>query len=101
MESRPFFPLATIAFGVFILFLPFAITVFRGPEGYFSVAILAFGAFELIVPKQYYRLGKMDKRRLDSLIFKEVRVVKGLDTCGRPTMSHSNVTFVILLFNPG
>ena len=47
-----------LAFGVFPLFLPLAITAFGGPEGYF--AIIAFGAFEFIVPKYYYRLGKME-----------------------------------------
>ena len=49
-------------------FLPLAITAFGGPEGYFSLAIIAFGAFEFIVPKYFYRLGKMDRRSLDSLI---------------------------------
>ena len=56
------------AFGVFPLFLPLAIAAFGGPEGYFCLAIKAFGAFQFIVPKYYYRLGKMDKRSLDSLI---------------------------------
>ena len=42
---------ATIAFGDFPLFLPLAITAFRGPEGSSSLAIIAFGAFEFIVPK--------------------------------------------------
>ena len=40
-----------------------------GPEGYFSLAIIAFGAFGFIVPKYHYRLGKTDKRSLDSLIY--------------------------------
>ena len=40
-----------------------------------SLAIIAFGASELIVPKYQYRLGKMDKRRLDSLS-KQVTVFK-------------------------
>ena len=57
-----------IAFGVLPLFLPLAITAFGGPEGSFSLAIIAFGPFGFIVPKYYYRLGKMDKRSLDSLI---------------------------------
>ena len=61
-----------MAFGVCPLFLPLAITAFGGPGGYFSLAIIAFGAFESIVPKYDYRLGKMDKRSLDSL-FKELR----------------------------
>ena len=39
-----------------------------GPECYFNLAIIAFGAFGFIVPKYCYRLGEMDKRRLDSLI---------------------------------
>ena len=34
----------------------------------FSLAITAFGAFGFVVPIYYYRLGKMDKRGLDSLI---------------------------------
>ena len=66
-ESRPFFQ-ATIALGVFPLFLPLAITAFGGPEGYFSLAIIAFGAFGFLIPKCYYRLGNMDKRSLDSLV---------------------------------
>ena len=47
-EVRPFF-LATVAFGVFALFLPLAITAFGAPEGYFNLAIIAFGAFQFIV----------------------------------------------------
>ena len=66
-EIRPFSQ-ATIAFGVFPLFLLLAITASGGPEGYFSLAIRAFGAFGFRVPKCYYRLGKMDKRGLDSII---------------------------------
>ena len=45
------------------------ITASRAPESYFSLAIIAFGAFELIVSKYYYRVGKMEKRSLDSLIY--------------------------------
>ena len=44
-----------IAFGIFPLFLPLAITAFGGPEGYFSLAIIAFGAFQFIVTNYYYR----------------------------------------------
>ena len=77
-EVRPFF-LAIIAFGVFPLFLPLAITAFGGPESYSNLAIIAFGEFELIVPKYYYRLGKMESRSLASLI-KEVTVFK--EACG-------------------
>ena len=64
------FSKAIIAFGVFPLFLPLMITACGGPESYFikSLAIIVFGAFELIVPKYYTRLGKMDKKSLDSLI---------------------------------
>ena len=40
------------------MFLPLAITAFRGPGGYFSLASIAFGAFGLTVPKYYCRLGK-------------------------------------------
>ena len=50
------------------LFLPLAITAFGGPEGYSRLALIAFGAFGFFVPKYYYRLGKMDKRSLDSFI---------------------------------
>ena len=57
-----------IAFGIVPLFLPLAITAFGDPEGYFSLAIIGLRAFEFIVPKYYYRLGKMEKRSLDSLI---------------------------------
>ena len=64
---RPF-SWATIAFGVFPLFLLLAITAFGGPEGYFLVAIIAFGGFGFIVPKYYCHLEKRDKRSLDSLI---------------------------------
>ena len=49
-----------MAFGVFPLFLPLAITPFGGPEGYFSLAIIAFGAFGLSVPKYLCRLGKIE-----------------------------------------
>ena len=66
-EVRPFF-LSDNRFGVFLLFLLLASTAFGGPEGYFSLAIKAFGAFGFVVPKYYYRLGKMDKRSLASLI---------------------------------
>ena len=52
------FSYATIAFGVFPLLLPLAITAFGGPEGCSSLEIIAFGTFERIVPKYYYRLGK-------------------------------------------
>ena len=56
-ESR-FFSLAIIAFGVFPLILPSAITGFGGPEGYVSLAIIELRAFEFIVPKYFYRLEK-------------------------------------------
>ena len=69
-----------IAFGVYPLFLPLAITAFGGPGDYFSLAIIAFGAFGFIVPKYYYRLGNMEfkesrllnLRRLRSSRFAEV-----------------------------
>ena len=41
-------------------------TAVEGPQGYFRVAIIAFGALQLVVPKYNYRLGRMDKRSLDS-----------------------------------
>ena len=47
-----------IAFGVFPLFLPLAITTFGGREGRFSLAIMAFGAFEFIVPQMLLSLWK-------------------------------------------
>ena len=65
--GRPLF-LGDKACGVFPQSLPFAITAFGALEGYVSLAIIAFGAFGLIVIKYYHRLGKMDKRSLDSLI---------------------------------
>ena len=58
----------TIAFGVFPLFLPLAITAFGGPEGYLSLAIIVFGASEFIVPTCYDRLGKKEIQSLDSLV---------------------------------
>ena len=57
-----------MAFGVYPLLLPLAITAFGGFEGYFGLATIAFGAFGFIVSKYYYRLGKMGMRSLDSLI---------------------------------
>ena len=42
---------AIIAFGVFPLFLPIAITTFGGPEGYISLAIIGFGAFQFHCPQ--------------------------------------------------
>ena len=57
-----------IAFGDFPFFLPLAITAFGGHERYFGLAVIAlFGASEFIVPKCYYRWGKMGKRSLVSL----------------------------------
>ena len=58
----------TIAFGVNPIFLPLAIAAFGGPEGYFSLAIIAFGAFGFIVPKYFYRLGKMEFKESSLLI---------------------------------
>ena len=60
-EVRPFL-LGDNSIGVFPLFLPLAITAFGGPEVYFSLAIIAFGAFQFVVPKYYYRLGKMKNK---------------------------------------
>ena len=50
------------------MFLPLAITAFGGPEGYSSLAIIAFGACQFIVPKYYYRLGKMARKESTLLI---------------------------------
>ena len=61
-----------VRFGVSPLFLSLAITgkftAFGGSEGYFILAIIAFGAFEFIVPKYYYRLGKMESEESRLLI---------------------------------
>ena len=51
-----------------LLILPLAITASGGPECYFSLAIIAFGAFELVVPRYYYRLGKMEFKESGLLI---------------------------------
>ena len=59
---------ATIAFGVFPLFLLLVITAFGGPEVYFSLAIIAFGAFQFVVPKYYSRLRKMEFEEPSPLI---------------------------------
>ena len=45
------FSSARIAFGVYHLFLLFAITAFGVFDGYFSLTIMTFGAFELSIPK--------------------------------------------------
>ena len=50
------------------MFIPLAITAFGGPEGDFILAIIAFGAFEFILPKYYYRLGKMESKESRLLI---------------------------------
>ena len=50
------------------LFLPLAITAFGGPETILGLATIAFGAFALIVPKYYYRLGKMEFQKSSLLI---------------------------------
>ena len=50
------------------MFLPLAITAFGAPEGCFSLAIIAFGAFQFVVPKYYYRLGKMEFEESSLLI---------------------------------
>ena len=57
-----------LAFGVFPLFLPLAITAFGGPEGYFSLAIIAFGAFQFVVSKYDYRLGTMEFKQSSLLM---------------------------------
>ena len=70
-----------MAFGVYPLFLPLAITAFGAPGGFFTLAIIAFGAFEFVVPKYYVAWGKGKWRSLDSL-FKEVTVFKGIGATG-------------------
>ena len=67
-EVRAHFSYATIAFGVSSLFLSLAITALGGSESYLILAIIAFGAFEFIVPKYYYRLGKMESKQSSFLI---------------------------------
>ena len=47
------FSKVVVAFRVFPLLLPLAITAFGGPEGYFRLAIIAFGAFQFIAPKHF------------------------------------------------
>ena len=66
-ESRPLF-LSDKSTWSFPSFPPFAITAFRGPEGYFSLAIKVFRAFEFFVPKYCYRLGKMEFNESSLLI---------------------------------
>ena len=44
------FPWAILAFGVFPLFLPLAMTVFGGAEGYSSLAIIALEHFKSVSP---------------------------------------------------
>ena len=68
-EVRPFFlsDNSIWSYGSFS-FLLLAITAFGGPEGYFSLAIIALGAFQFIVPKYYYRLGKMEFKESSLLI---------------------------------
>ena len=65
----------------FPLFLPLAITSFGGHEGYFSLAIIAFGAFRFILPKYYYRLGKMDNKEFT--VFKVTEPLKSLEKNGK------------------
>ena len=43
-------------------------TAFGGPEGYLSLAIIAFEAFGFIIPKYYYRFGKMEFKESSLLI---------------------------------
>ena len=76
-ESRPFF-LGDNSIWTFPSFLPLAITTFRGPEGNSNLAIIALGAIRVIVPKCFYRLGKMEKRSLDSLAKRPGRTTMGL-----------------------
>ena len=59
-------------------------TAFGGPDGYFSLAIIAFGPFQFIVPKYYYRLGKMENLRSLASLFKEVAVFKVCRKCNKP-----------------
>ena len=58
--------------GVFLLFLPLAITAFGSPEGDFSLAIITFRAFQFVVPKYSYRLGKMEFKESSLPVYKEV-----------------------------
>ena len=48
-EVRPFF-LSDNSIWSLPSALPLAVTAFRGPEGYFSLAIIAFGAFNPLSP---------------------------------------------------
>ena len=67
-EVRKFFLGDNSNWSFLSLSLPLAITAFGGPEGDFNLAIIAFGAFQFIVPKYYYRLGKMEFRESSLLI---------------------------------
>ena len=66
-EVRPIF-LSDNSIWSLPLFLPFAITAFGAPGGFFSLAIIAFGAFEFIVPKYYCRSGKREMKESRLLI---------------------------------
>ena len=66
-ESRPFFLSDNSIWSLPSVSSLSDYSIWRS-EGYFNLAIIAFGAFGLLVPKYYYRLGKTDKRSLDSLI---------------------------------
>ena len=70
-EARPFF-LGDKALGVFPLFqIPLdAITALWEvqPKVILELATIAFGEFEIIVPKYYYRLGKMEFKESSLLI---------------------------------
>ena len=50
MRSLGRFSEATIAIGVFPLFLPLAITAFGGLEGHFSLSMIAFGHLSSLSP---------------------------------------------------
>ena len=66
-EVRPFFLSDNSTWNLASV-LPLAITVFGGLEGYSGLAIIAFGAFQFIVPKYYYRSGKMEFKESSLLI---------------------------------
>ena len=63
-ESRLSFPRQK-SFGVFPLFLLLAITAFGGLK---AILTCDHSTWSIIVPKYYYRFGKMEMRSLDSLI---------------------------------
>ena len=81
-ESRPFFLGDNSIWRFLSGNLPSAITAFGGLERYFSLAIIGFGAFGFVVPKNYDRLGRMDKGSLEFLIYGGYSLQSSYPHCG-------------------